>query len=104
MIRHCKKIGKTALLPCPFCGAQPSYKNDARMKIISCENNDCPVQPAASGLAASILATRWNTRGSTVRQRMIDSVNRVVDENQMLSAEHIVDGLLNDVPELARMV
>lgn len=41
-----------------------------------------------------------NTNFKTIRDRLIDSINKDVDDNQLISAETIADQILVDIPEI----
>lgn len=52
-----KEIGATGLLPCPFCGAQPTTDvfedEEDHFHLVQCANDDCPVEPIATGATAA---------------------------------------------------
>ncbi len=65
MTTNTPPVEVTALLPCPFCGAQPQSKGVAIRdgETISCRNLNCMAGVAAFHPdAAAKCRTRWNTR------------------------------------------
>ena len=54
------------LLPCPFCGEQPSMEpwhgGSPQKRIVFCNGLRCRVQPQVTGSTAQRTAKAWNTR------------------------------------------
>jgi hypothetical protein len=64
------------LKPCPFCGEQPKITEGETteygvVRIVSCENNWCQIQPIADCLSLEMSIEKWNTR-ATPDKVMID--------------------------------
>lgn len=59
-------------LPCPFCGEDPplaamKYPSPPHPEVrarfmVCCENEECPAQPAVSGISVDDAWRKWNTR------------------------------------------
>ena len=57
------------LLPCPFCGGRPEFKQYPLCDIIACENPHCPAtvsisqqHPNGDHRKAHMLIAAWNRR------------------------------------------
>lgn len=57
---------KPKLLPCPFCGTQPTMEpwhgGGPKKRMISCANETCRVSPMTTGSTPSLAARAWNHR------------------------------------------
>ena len=51
---------------CPFCGTdpQPPYLNRFGKYSFGCENEECPIEPMASGNTAAEAMSKWNGRAA----------------------------------------
>ncbi|WBT40125.1 Lar family restriction alleviation protein [Hyphomicrobium sp. DMF-1] len=55
------------LLPCPFCGGNPSIiadPNHSTAVDIMCPNGGCPVEPSVWDVNEVNAIRRWNTRAN----------------------------------------
>lgn len=56
-------------LACPFCGSRPEitpwHGGSATKMMISCEHEDCPLQPSTTGETTLEALEKWNTRATS---------------------------------------
>jgi len=59
-------MNKTKIKPCPFCGSLPNVEpwhgGKPTKRMISCDNEDCPVRPQVTGETLEEALDHWNTR------------------------------------------
>jgi len=64
----CKPSVLSDLLGCPFCGAMPTMEpwhgGGPRKRLISCVNENCPVEPSVSGETPAKAIAKWNHRAT----------------------------------------
>lgn len=61
--------GRAEVKVCPFCGAvpdiEPWHGGEPTKHLVSCQNEDCWVQPGVSGPTKDEAIARWNQRPPT---------------------------------------
>jgi Lar family restriction alleviation protein len=64
-LKPSKPSKPSTVLPCPFCGWQPTVEPRAELGIlVSCEMGDavCPANPSTVGSTRARAIAAWNTR------------------------------------------
>lgn len=65
VINRCALVSVAAdphVLPCPFCGSEPTLKLGPPTYTIFCANGDCPATAQAQGATKALALAAWNTR------------------------------------------
>ena len=59
-------LSDDAMLPCPFCGGDPIIQSwhggGPQKRMISCQHDDCMVQPGVTGETPQMARKFWNRR------------------------------------------